>query len=242
MKVDFSNLGLNIGGENIERIGNDCKDKFFKFVGHHLDEFLTQDFQINHVHGKLASANFAIARVKNLLPRKIKMTLYNSLFRSHMEFGILAYGNAGSTKLKKLTSIQKKCIRNVAGKNHRAHTDPLFSALNVLKFEDLFTYNCSILMHKYIVNKLPESFRNKFSLLAPPNRTNSLIIEKVSSTNKFLEQFPAYFLPRFWNANSMDNKNIESHTTFKHTIYETLIMEYPPAFRCKSRTCPDCRL
>ena len=107
MKVDFSNLQLFIGDENIERIGSDCKTKFFKFVGHHLDEFLSWDSQISHVQGKLSSANFAIARVKNLLPRKIRMTLYNSLFRSHMEFGILSYGNVKNSKLKKIINIQK---------------------------------------------------------------------------------------------------------------------------------------
>ena len=39
MKVDFSNLNLKIGDEKIERIGSDCKTKYFKFVGHHLDEY-----------------------------------------------------------------------------------------------------------------------------------------------------------------------------------------------------------
>ena len=240
MKVDFSDLKLTIGGENIERIGSNCQTKFFKFVGHHLDEFLSWDFQINHVHGKLASANFAIARVKNFLPRKIRMTLYNSLFRSHMEFGILAYGGVNSSKLHKLRMTQKKCIRNVAGKNHRSHTDPLFSALNILKFDDLFLYNCSSFMNKYFLNRLPDSFKNKFPPLAPPNRINGLLVERYK--NKFLTQFPAYFLPRIWNGNSLENKLNESHTSFKKSLYESFILAYPPAFKCKSQTCPDCRL
>ena len=238
MKVDFSNLKLNIGGENIDRIGSNCKTKFFKFVGHHLDEFLSWESQINHVHGKLASANFAIARVKNFLPRKIRMTLYNSLFRSHMEFGIMAFGRAALGKLNKIKIIQKKCIRNVAGKGHRSHTDPLFASLNILKFDDLFRYNCSTFMHKYIFNKLPPSFENKFTPFAPPNRPNGFIVD--GARISFLEQFPAYFLPRIWNENSLENKNLESHTSFKNAIFESLIIEYPPAFKCKSKTCPDC--
>ena len=67
MKVDFSNLKLNIGGEVVERIGSDCKKKFFKFVGHHLDEFLTWEHQINHVQSKLASSNYALACSKAFL-------------------------------------------------------------------------------------------------------------------------------------------------------------------------------
>ena len=35
-KVNFANLSLRINGQNIERIGNDCNIKSFKFVGIHL--------------------------------------------------------------------------------------------------------------------------------------------------------------------------------------------------------------
>ena len=98
MNVDFTDLNLKIGHENVERIGSNCKNKYFKFVGHHLDEFLTWEHQINHVHGKLASGNYAIARTKFVLPQNIKLTLYNSLFRSHLEFGILAWGGVPPAK------------------------------------------------------------------------------------------------------------------------------------------------
>ena len=114
----------------------------------------------------------------------------------------------------------------MAGKGHRAHTDPLFASLNILKFDDLFRYNCSCFMHKYTLNRAPPSFTDKYPPLAPPNRT----------------QFPAYFLPRIWNENSLENKLNESHASFKKAIHEFLIIEYPPAFKCKSSTCPDCRL
>ena len=72
-----------------------------------MDESLNWDFQINHVYSKLASANFAISTSKNFLPKKIRLTLYNSLFKSHLEFGILAWGGVKETQLKKITTLQK---------------------------------------------------------------------------------------------------------------------------------------
>ena len=239
MPVDFTNLQLKIGEESIERIGSNCKKKFFKFVGHHIDEFLTWDHQISHVHGKLASANYAIARTKNFLPTKIRKTLYNSLFRSHMEFGIMAWGGVSSNKLKKITTIQKKCIRNVAGKKHRSHTDPLFSFLNIMKFEDLFKYNCSNFMHKYILNKQPESFKDMFQPLSEPNRTNGYIIPRVKS--KFLDQFPTSFLPKIWNENSLNQKHIKSINSFKNSLQKLFISTYPPHVKCESSLCDECK-
>ena len=37
MHVNFENCELKIGNEKIERIGENCKTKYFKFVGIHLD-------------------------------------------------------------------------------------------------------------------------------------------------------------------------------------------------------------
>ena len=238
MKVDFSNLHLKIGDEKIERIGKDCKTKYFKFVGHHLDEFLTWDYQLNHVYSKLAGANFAIARVKHFAPLKVRLTLYNSLFRSHLEFGMLAWAGINPTKLKKITTLQKKCVRNVMAKGPISHTDPMFSKLKILKLDDLFKYNCSTFMHKCNNGLLPESFDNFFLPFANPNRNNDYIIEKYK--NKFLTQFPTYFLTRIWNSNKRDLKWTESHKLFKKELYGDLISLYPMTINCREKNCKSC--
>ena len=131
MTVDFQELKLQIGTDMVERIGFDCKTNHFKFVGLHLDEHLTWDHHINHVHGRLASGNFAINSAKNFLPQHIRLTLYNSLFKSHLEYGILAWGGVPKTKLQGLINLQKKCVRNVANKYKLSHTDPIYSSLNI---------------------------------------------------------------------------------------------------------------
>ncbi len=76
MSVDFTDLKLQIGSENVERIGSDCNTKSFKFVGLLLDEHLTWDSQINNVHGKLAAGNYAINSTKNFVPLHIRRKIY----------------------------------------------------------------------------------------------------------------------------------------------------------------------
>ena len=239
MKVNFDNLNLQIGSENIERIGDDCKTKYFKFVGHRLDEHLQWDHHISHVHGKLASANYAIAQTKNYLPLNIRLTLYNSIFRSHMEFGILAWGGIALNKLKKITNLQKKCVRNVANKMYRSHSDPIFSKLGILKFDDIFKLNCSLFIHKYMNAKLPDSFENVFTPLTGSNRTNSLQVDITKS--KSLSSFPTDFLPKVWNANSLHLKNITSLNSFKNNLKQSILSSYSAAVKCNSPTCPDCK-
>ena len=74
---------LRIGNKKVEQIGTNCKDKYFKFVGHVLDDRLNWEGHIEHITKKLASANFAINSSKNFLPLRIRKTLYFSLFDSH---------------------------------------------------------------------------------------------------------------------------------------------------------------
>ena len=94
-------------------------------------------------------------------------------------------------------------------------------------------------MHKYVTKRQPSSFLDFFNSFPFPNRTKGFHEDKLEST--FLSQFPTYQLPKIWNSTFLANKLIESHKVFKKEVYEDCIIKYPPAFKCKSRTCPDCR-
>ena len=61
MVRDFS---LKIGSEVIDRIGEDCKEKSFKFLGHLIDETLSWEYHIAHVKKKMVTANFFISSTK----------------------------------------------------------------------------------------------------------------------------------------------------------------------------------
>ena len=58
-----SNVGTNslhIGNQRMEQVGTNCEDKYFKFVGHVLDDKLSWEGHLEHFSKKLASANFGI--------------------------------------------------------------------------------------------------------------------------------------------------------------------------------------
>ena len=230
MNVDFSTFSLKIGQENVERIGFDCLTKSFKFVGHHLDEFLTWEHHINHIHGKLASGNYAINASKNFLPKHIRMNIYNSLFRSHLEFGILAWGGVPTSKLKGIFNLQKKCIRNVANTHRLSHTDPLFSSLRITKLPDLLKYNCIIFMHQFAFGRLPPTFNNMFSPLGSQNRTGKYKLH-LCKLNYF-DRFPSVFIPKVWNEHSGLVKHCIKTTSVKSIISEHFLSNYNIYDKC----------
>ena len=73
---EVSNNHLKIGDTNIEQIGTNCNEKYFKFVGHVLDDKLSWEGHIEHISKKLATANFRINSSKNFVPLRIRKIYY----------------------------------------------------------------------------------------------------------------------------------------------------------------------
>ena len=107
MQTDLDSLSLYIENQAIDRIGKNCEEQSFKFVGIFLDEFLIWDHHINHVKNKLSKSNYAINSAKNFMPLPVRKLLYNSLFRSYLEYGIIAWAGVKTSQLKSIINLQK---------------------------------------------------------------------------------------------------------------------------------------
>ena len=208
-----------------------------------LDAFLDWDSHIAHVSTKISSGSYVLNTSKYFLPIQVSKNVYNALVRSHMEFGVLSWGNAFPSKLKRITAIQKKCMRSIAGKDIRSHTDPLYKKLNILKFNDLIQYNNITFMHKLFLGKQPGSFADFFRK-TPRFETDTnrwkfcYSVDKLK--NAFVGRLPSAVLPRFWNEIDPETKSIKSHASFKKVIYDSFTNLYVPTVKCRERLCPDC--
>ena len=161
------------------------------------------------------------------------------MFRLHIEYGILAWGGVSGNKIKGICNLQKKCIRNVANKKKSSHTDPIFSKLNILKFDDLFKINCLTFMHDFAFGRQPQSFKNMFTPLGVQNRTGNYQITKYKSN--FFDKLPSSFLPKIWNEYSKHIKHCTSSTSLKLQMSDNMISNYNLVENCNYSECPDCR-
>ena len=235
--TDFSDLNLFIDKENIDRIGMDCNENSFKFVGLHLDEFLSWNKHAESVRKKISSATFALAKLKKTLPSHIKYTIYNSLFRSHIEFGISAWGNSSSNDIKRICSLQKRAIRYISNANYNSHTGAIFKKFNILKFHDLFKLNQAMFMHKYIAGKLPLSFDNLFTKLNSFERSMSFQIVSVKKSH--LRLLPSFSLPKNWNDLPLNLKRLTTPSSLKRKYTQILTEDYDTP--CANKNCFVCR-
>ena len=237
-KLDSLGLNLKIGDKIVDQVGSNCKEKYFKFVGHVLDDKLSWQGHIQHICKKLASSNFAINSTKHFLPLKIRKTLYFSLFDAHLNFGNLLWGCAANKITKKIETLQKRCIRNVALANFKSHTEPLFKRLSILKYDDKIVFGRSVFMNQYRNKTLPESFLDIFTDITSTDnlqtRHNDYNYQNIPAVRRNLENFPFKCMIKTWNSLNIDVKSTADKNEFELILKEILFSKYNHDLQCEA--------
>ena len=102
-------------------------ERTYKFLGVHLDEYLSFDTHCTIICNKLARSNFIISRVKNILPVKTLKTLYFSLIHPHLLYCLPIFSCTTQKNVTKIYQMQKKAIRMVTKSKSNTPPYPLFA-------------------------------------------------------------------------------------------------------------------
>ena len=113
-----------------------------------------------------------------MLPPKALLVLYYSMIHPHLLYGITIWGNTYEKYLKRLRTLQNKAVKVLGGGRWQDHAFAYYSQLNILKLEDLYTYEAAKLMHKYSQNKLSKKLSSFFT---PVNAIHSRTTRFASS-------------------------------------------------------------
>ena len=216
---------ISIDGVNVKR------ESSFKLLGIHIDEKLTWNEHIKVIKSKISSAIYAINRIKRLIPDKYKRTLYFSLIYLHLSYGVLIWGSANITNMKKLVTMQKKAIRILANAKYNDHTNQLFWNLKLLKLEDIYKVEVAKLIYKFNTNNLPRPLRKIF---LPNNKvhqrqtrqSDNLHIRKCRT--KLASQHITCKGPQIWNNLPNEIKTLTCITLkrFAYTVAKYFINQY----------------
>ena len=156
---------LYVGDSIITRVGNMCLEKSARFLAIWIDDTLCFSGHIDKLKAKLNSGLYALSTCNQLVPLKIRKTIYRSLIESHLRFGTIIFGAANPKLLEPISILQRKAVRHVARAQYNAHTDVLFKSFQFLKYNDLVQLSQCIFMRQYSNKKLPQSFTNMFEQL-----------------------------------------------------------------------------
>ena len=105
--------------------------KYFKFLGILFDESLTWKCHISKVIRILN-------RFKHVSPQNTLISIYHSLFASHLNYGLLLWG----THVNRVSKLRKTAVRIISNSKYLAHSEPIFKTLYKLRHME-FYYNVS---------------------------------------------------------------------------------------------------
>ena len=97
-----------------------------------------------------------IYKIRYDCAKRVLLSLYFSLFQSHLSYGLSVWDTSNSGYLSKLAIQQTKVVRAITFSDFYAHTLPLFKSLNILKIKDLFNHKIGSLMWDFNLRTLPD--------------------------------------------------------------------------------------
>ena len=151
--ITSSNFKLFMGDHEIERTDN------YKYLGILIDDKLSWDFQVKKLCSKLSSICGVLSKVRHYLDRESLMLIYNSLFDSHLRYGILAWGTTSEQNLSKLRVLQNRAVRLITFSSFTTPAAPLYTSLKILPLNEMLFLQKSIFMHSLHFNTLPYALK-----------------------------------------------------------------------------------
>ena len=220
-------LDIRLEGVKIDQISASTHETAFKFFGLMIDEQLNWKQHIDYLHSKLRKAFYSLCRIKNFFPLKLKVLLFNSLFKSHVEYGIQVWGQG--TGIQKIELMQKKMIRALFTKSGFGHTEPIMKQLGILKVRDLYVLRTVCSIAKIHQGLIPDTITDMFDFGDDRNRTGQIRLPKRNSA--LSDRLPKYCLARIWNdtiraEDTLRFLIVNGESNFSMTSIKKYITEY----------------
>ena len=127
-----SDFTIKIGKKHVERV------KFVKFLGLLLDEHLSWKYHLSELSKKLARTCGIFFKIRHLLPLDVLLCLYNALFLSFLQYGLIVWGQTFTSYIDPIFKLQKKAVRSISFQPHLSPSLPIFKDLKLLKLFDIF--------------------------------------------------------------------------------------------------------
>ena len=151
-------INLNINKNNIKQV------EIFEYLGVYVDNKLSWQNHVQNLQTKLAKFTGLVYKIRNFVPRKIIMMIYNALVGSYLRYAIRAWGSCSPHLKNTLQAAQNKAIRALMFLPYTSNVQACFSDLKILNVDHVFEHETAKLIHSVIYNYNPPAFSDFFML------------------------------------------------------------------------------
>jgi len=151
-------MRIQLDNNDVQRCGYNLQEEGVKLLGVTLDENLDWKLHVKNVTKKISKGNYLLWRYSKQLPISSKKTIYESFVRSHILYGLVAWGGAKQAVLNPLIKTLKKVWNKIG--NHRMHTLNRLKKYSILSLKDEIILQESKYLWRWEKKILPRSLFN----------------------------------------------------------------------------------
>ena len=220
-------------------------DEDAEFLGIIIDSTLSWEKNCTKIANKISRNNGLLNRVKHLLPPSSLKLLYHSFIQPHIQYALPAWGGCSARNKKRIITIQKRAIRTITKSFHTAHTEPRMKKLGLLKFEDLYKLDISLLAHDCLYGNAPKNIRNLAKLAQKTSHNLRNQVSKPLSLNvpNFKSRAGSHSFrqvgPTVWNIVPHEQQSISQKVIFKRAMKKSILENYENKAVCTNPRCKD---
>ena len=228
-KLDLNHISIKMEGSRLIPCEN------VKYLGLYLDKNLSWDFHVNQLSKKLSRTNDILSKIRHFVSMKILISIYYSIFYSHILYGCSVWSMTTKTNLDIITVLQKKCIRIINHAPFNSHTNELFIKNELVKLEDIIKIEQLKLVFDFKNKNLPNDLQNLFQY---NNEIHTHVTRNVKNEGLYVPQINTssyginsirYCAPVIWNTSVKYNNevnNIKTTSMFKFYLKKYYLSLY----------------
>ena len=210
-----SDSDIKIGKKHIKRV------KFVKFLGLLLDEHLIWRYHLSELSKKLARTCGMFFKIRNLLPLDVLICLYNALFLSFLQYGLVVWGQTYASYTDPIFNLQKKAVRAISFQPRMSPSLPVFNDLKLLKLSEIFELRLLTFVFDSVNKTSPSCFHDFFLFSSSVHQyatrqasQGDLFMSRKNSLQCGLKSIH-YLGAKLWNALPVELRNAPSKISFK---------------------------
>ena len=214
---------LKMGNENIGEVDN------IKFLGMHLDKHLTFKYHVEYISNKMSKSIGILYKFKYFLHPEILKIIYLSLVQLYVYYGVVAWFATYKNVTDKIVVLQKKACRAINNLHYLDHTSIHFKNMNILKVEDLYSFQILSYLFKTIHEDHDEHLLERLLQQSDVHSYSTRNRESFNITRftKAKSQFSIIYRGvKLWNSIPNSIKSSTSLCQFKSKVKHHLISQY----------------
>ena len=195
---------LSLYGKSLDYVS------YYKYFGMTLDSSLSFNKHVNNVIQSAAHKMYMLGKIRPYITNNACIQIYKSMILPYIDYGDIIYASTNQLNLRKIQSLQNRCLKICLGLRHTTPTQNLSSSAQVAHLNKRRTAHLRNYMFK---NKTNDELIDSRPILT---RARDGPIFKMTKPN--LEIYKGSCLYRGvieWNSLPVQIRNIDSFNTFK---------------------------